>query len=87
MALRFVLSKGAEKDLRALDEVMAKQIIKKLFWFSKQSDPVQFAKQLREPTAGDFRFRIVDYRAIAVFHKKEKTIEIVKIGHRRNVYL
>lgn len=86
MAYKFILSKGAEKDLRSLDDVTAKQMIKKLVWFSEQSDPVRFAKHLREPAAGDLRFRIGDYRAIGVVHQKEKTIEIVKIGHRRDIY-
>ena len=86
MAFKFLLSKGAEKDLRGLDEATTKQIIKKLMWFSEQSDSIRFAKHLREPAAGDLRFRVGDYRLIGVVHQKEKTIEIVKIGHRRNIY-
>lgn len=87
MVYKFILSKGAGKDLRALDIPIIKQILKKLIWLEQQTDPIRFAKHLRESTAGDLRFRIGDYRAIAVVHSKEKKIEIVKIGHRRNVYL
>lgn len=87
MAFRFILSNCAEKDVRSLDEVTAKQILKKLVWFERQTNPIRFAKHLRESAAGDLRFRIGDYRAIGVVHQKEKVIEIVKIGHRRNVYL
>lgn len=86
MAYKFVLSRGAEKDIRALDKTIAKHILKKLVWFEQQTNPIRFAKHLREFMAGDLRFRIGDYRVIAVVHQKEKKIEIIKIGHRRNIY-
>lgn len=87
MAYKFILSKGAEKDLRALDKLVIKQILKKLIWLEQQTNPISYAKYLRECKAGDLRFRIGDYRVIVVVHQKEKKIEIVKIGHRRNIYL
>lgn len=34
----------------------------------------------------DHKLRIGDYRAIADIKEKQKTINITKIGHRKNIY-
>ena len=87
MAYKFVLTKQAAGDLRNMDRTTARRIIKKLMWFQKQANPLLFAKRLREPAAGDIRFRVGDIRLIALINEKQKRIEIVRIGHRRDVYL
>ena len=87
MAYKIVLTKQAAKDLQSLDPDVAKRIVQKLVWFGKQSNPLLHTKQLRESEAGDIRVRIGDYRAIALINDKKKRIEIVQIGHRREIYL
>lgn len=86
MAFKFVLSTDALQDIKRLDEQAAKRIVEKLSWFERQTDPLIFAKRLREPAAGDIRFRIGEYRAIALLNTRRKQIEIIKIGHRREIY-
>ena len=75
MVYKFVLTKQAATDLRSLEKETVKRILKKLIWFEKQSEPLHYAKRLREPAAGDVRFRIGDYRAIALINHKQKRIE------------
>jgi len=87
MVYKVVLTKQVAKDLRSLDQEVAKRILRKLVWLGKQSNPLFHAKRLRESAAGDVRFRIGDYRAIALINNKQKRIEIVQIGHRREIYL
>ncbi|TAK03884.1 type II toxin-antitoxin system RelE/ParE family toxin [Patescibacteria group bacterium] len=87
MAFKLVLTTQAEKDLRSLDHAVARRIVHKLVWLGKQSNPSAFAKRLREPAAGDVRFRVGDYRLIGIVNASAKRIEIVKIGHRREIYL
>ncbi len=87
MGYNIVLSKNAAKDIRALDNAVAKRLIKKIIWLEKQDQPLHFGKNLQQSPVGDFRFRVGDYRLIAVVHEKEKVIEIIRIGHRRDVYL
>ena len=87
MAFEVVLTKEAIRDLDALDRVVARRIIQKLLWWQKQRDPLAYAKRLREPAGGDVRFRVGDYRLVAVVNDTKKRIEIIKIGHRREIYL
>ncbi len=86
MAYSLILTKQAAKDLKNLDHQTAKRIVRKLLWFEKQRDPVSFAKALMDSESGDVRFRIGDYRAVAVVRAQKKLIIIVAIGHRREVY-
>ncbi len=87
MTFEIVLTKEVRRDLEALDRVVAKRIIQKLLWWQKQRDPLTYAKRLRESAGGDIRFRMGDYRLIAVVNTTERRIEVVKVGHRRNIYL
>ncbi len=87
MGFRIVLSVEAKNDLDQLDLKIAKRIIKKLIWLNEQPDPQKLARILRQPATGDLRFRVGDYRLIAILKIKEKMIIIVQIGHRSKVYL
>lgn len=86
MAYRFVLLQQAAKDLRALDHSIGRRIVQKLHWLEKQDNPLSTARRLREPAAGDIRFRVGDYRLIGIIDETTKCIVIVKIGHRRSIY-
>lgn len=71
-------------DLDRLDKIVLRRIIKKLKWFAKQPDPLKFAANLTNPQIGQYRFRIGDYRVI--FDYQDKTIIILRIGHRNSIY-
>jgi len=86
MGFEFVFTKKAKQDLGSLDRAVAKRIVRKLLWWQKQTDPFAYAKRLQEPSSGDVRFRVGDYRLVAVVNHVKKRIEIVKIGHRREIY-
>lgn len=84
---QFQFSRGAEKNFAALDLVVQKNILKKLAYFEKASDPLGFAR----PLVGFpkyFRFRIGDYRVIVTLQPDGNFIILIilKIGHRRDVY-
>ena len=87
MGFEMVLTKKARQDLKELDPSVAKRIVQKLLWWQRQDDPLVYARRLKEPAAGDVRFRVGDYRLIAVVKKAKRQIVIVKIGHRREIYL
>ncbi len=86
MAYEFRLLPDAEKQLRSLDRPIAQRIVKKLLWIAQQDQPLRFATSLHNPKIGDIRFRIGDYRAIALLDEKKKRIAIAVIGHRCDVY-
>jgi len=73
----------ATKDLEKLDRPVARRILRRLTWFSKNFQsivPEPLSGQLR----GTFKFRIGDWRA--VYTLERKTIVIQFIGHRSNIY-
>lgn len=86
MAFRFVLTQAAREDLHTTDRIIARRIVKKIQWFSAQENPLIYAKTLEDSDAGDVRFRVGDYRLIAIVDSKKLFIVIVKIGHRSKVY-
>jgi mRNA interferase RelE/StbE len=76
-------TEGATKDLEKLDRPIARRILRRLAWFSKNFQstvPEPLSGQLR----GTFKFRIGDWRAI--YTLEGKTIVIQFIGHRSDIY-
>ncbi|MBU0540283.1 type II toxin-antitoxin system RelE/ParE family toxin [Patescibacteria group bacterium] len=86
MAYEFRLSSDAEKQLHGLERQLAKRILKKIAWIAQQKNPMRHAIPLHHPKIGDVRFRVGDYRVIAVLDTEPDVVMIVAIGHRRDVY-
>jgi len=87
---RFEYTKNAVRDLRQLDPQVAKRILKKMDFFSKQEDILQFAKKLTNSSLGEYRFRIGDYRVLFDVDEdgsRIKILMVLSIKHRREVYL
>lgn len=79
------LESSAAKDLKKLPPSIRTRVIQKLQWFGEQGDPLHFAVQLAgNGVAGDYRFRVGDYRII--FDMSDQTLIIRMIEHRRDVY-
>lgn len=76
---------NARNDLEKLPRNIQKRIIKKLQFFSSQTNPIAFSKPLVNLPLATHRFRVGDYRI--AFYIFTKTIYIERIGHRREVYL
>lgn len=62
-------------------EQIRKAIEKKL-----GTDPIEFGRPLQYSLKGLRRLRVANYRIIFKIEEEDKTILIVKIGHRREVY-
>ncbi|NWF78396.1 MAG: type II toxin-antitoxin system RelE/ParE family toxin [Chloroflexi bacterium] len=76
-------TEGATKDLERLDKPIARRILRRLAWFSKN-----FQSIVPEPLTGElqgtFKLRIGDWRA--VYTVEGKIIVIQFIGHRSEIY-
>jgi len=75
---------GAEKTLLKLDPPVARRIIKKLEQIAA-GDP----RQTGEPLQGDeraWRYRIGDWRLICDLANVSRTVYVIRIGHRSDVY-
>lgn len=85
MSFQLVFKPTAFRDLRKLPRAVQKRIGLKLQFYANQSDPMAYAVPLiGSPKAGQYRFRAGEYRV--VFDRKDKTIIVLYIEHRRDVY-
>lgn len=86
---RFEYTKNAVRDLRQLDQQVSKRILKKMDFFSKQENPLKFAKKLKDFSLGEYRFRIGDYRVLFDLDEdgNMKILMVLSIKHRREAYL
>ncbi len=76
---------SALKDLKKLPINIQKRIAKKLDYILNQNEPLDYAVPLiGNSIAGDYRFRIGDYRV--VFDLVKNKLIIILIEHRREVY-
>ncbi|MBQ8306965.1 MAG: type II toxin-antitoxin system RelE/ParE family toxin [Blautia sp.] len=77
----------AVKQLKKMDKATQKMI---LGWIQKNlvgcTDPRAHGKGLTADKSGKWRYRIGDYRVLAVIHDEEIVIHVIRIGHRREVY-
>lgn len=69
------------QNIEKLENSIARRILKKIDELSENP----FSKDIKKLKGrDDFRLRVGDYRVI--FSIEQKTIQILKIGHRKNIY-
>lgn len=87
MKYRIVFTDKAKKQLKKLDKYTASLIIG---WLEKNveesENPRLHGKGLIENRAGQWRYRIGDYRVICEIKDDEIIVLILDVGHRRNIY-
>jgi len=49
------------------------------------NDPFQ-GKKLKGPLGSDYSLRLGDYRIIYTIHKEKLLVQIIDLGHRRDIY-
>jgi len=88
MAYSVKYSDDALKDLKKIDKNQAKIIIA---WIEKNLigclNPRQYGKTLRYDRRNEWRYRVGSYRLIADIQDSVVTIEIINVGHRKEIYL
>jgi mRNA interferase RelE/StbE len=68
--------------LNKLPQDLCKRIFNKII--STKENPAHFFERLKGRK--DYKLRVGDYRAIADIDNNSKRIEIILIGHRKNIY-
>lgn len=87
MAWEITFRPKAAKELKKLDKQAQKQIIKYIKEVLQPSeDPRSIGTMLKGDYGEMWRFRSGDYRLIGQIHDEIITIEILKVGHHKNVY-
>lgn len=83
MTYKLIYTRTAAKDIGKLDPVAKKKLKKKIEAFSKR--PLSYARKLVDPRIGSYRWRAGDYRI--VFDIEKEKIVILRVGHRREIYM
>ena len=82
MEYRIIWSESAEKQLKKLEHITAKQIHRKVGELSK--DPFRNSKKLVGERG--YRLRVGDYRVIYQVAAELRTITICRVRHRSAAY-
>lgn len=81
-------SENARRALKKIDRHQAKIIIA---WIEKNligcENPRLHGKPLVHDRKGEWRYRVGAYRLIADIRDNVVTIEIINVGHRKDVYI
>lgn len=83
MSYRLEIATSAERQFKKLSAAIQKRIVPKLLSLEKQPRPFG-SQKLRETDY--YRLRVGDYRIIYALDDTAKTVTILDIAHRREVY-
>ena len=82
--MEIIFSERARKDWNRLERSVQNQLRKKIAFYLQSGQPLQFAERLHDPSLGEYRFRIGDYRI--VFDCESNSIFVLRVGHRKEIY-
>ncbi|MBY5023941.1 type II toxin-antitoxin system RelE family toxin [Streptococcus suis] len=84
---RLEFTKSAKKHLAKLDKPTQALIVK---WLEQNLQDTTKPRAQGKALTGQFshlwRYRVGNYRILAEIHDNTITIEVVKIGHRKEIY-
>jgi len=83
-AYDLLIKRNAEKELCSISQPYLSKILNKIK--SLQSTPRPQGAIMLKGNNQYFRIRLGDYRVIYSVDDKNKSVTIIKVGHRREVY-
>ena len=87
MAWRVEVKETAQKQIAKLDRKAQSDVVRYLRERVQQAEnPRQFGKVLHGEQKGLWRYRVGDYRLICDIDDSSRTVVVLALGHRREVY-
>ena len=83
MGYTVILKRSAEKEVGRLQQNVHRRITKKLL--ELEDDPRPLGVKKLQGSDG-YRIRVGDYRILYVINDETRIVEIIAVGHRREVY-
>ncbi|MGJ8634068.1 MAG: type II toxin-antitoxin system RelE family toxin [Luteolibacter sp.] len=83
-SFRIEWRKSTRKDLRKIDRQVVPRIIDAVEALAENPYPAGSTKLTGSENA--YRIRVGDYRVLYEIYDEELVVEVVKAGHRRDVY-
>ena len=84
MAYKINYKESVFKDLKRIDKTQAKKILDKID--TELANKPGINKQLTKNLSGLYSYRVNNYRVIYQLSHDNKTILILRISHRKDVY-
>jgi mRNA-degrading endonuclease RelE of RelBE toxin-antitoxin system len=82
-----VFTKEAEQDLLKLDSRTVTLILDRIGWLEINIDMVVHRRLKGKRWGKTFKLRASDYRIIYLLDRNHHQVIVLKIGHRKDVYL
>jgi mRNA interferase RelE/StbE len=82
---RVQLLESAVRALERLDKTVGARIVQRINWLAENFEVIE-PKRLTGELAGLYKLRDGDYRIIYQVLRRERTIVVHTIGHRKDVY-
>jgi len=87
LAWRVEVKETAQKQIAKLDRKAQSDVVRYLRERVQQAEnPRQFGKVLHGEQKGLWRYRVGDYRLICDIDDSSRTVVVLALGHRREVY-
>lgn len=82
---RIVISAKARNDFKKLDQTIRVRVQRAIILLETDQQPAQ-SRQLTGHTLAHYRLRVGDYRILYDVYQSDKTVLIIRIGHRKEIY-
>ena len=84
--MRVILSDAAKRQLKKLDKSIRERILNYMDEVESLANPRSRGRGLSGNLSGTWRYRVGDYRVFCKIMDDKLIIEVIKVGHRRDVY-
>jgi len=85
--MKAIFTESAKRDMQKLPSADALRIVKKMYWFSHQDNPLSFAEPLKNFPLGSHRFRVGSYRVFVDIQRGQISILLVlAVRSRKDAY-
>jgi mRNA interferase RelE/StbE len=85
-AFSVILMPEAQGDIGRLDPIVQARILNRLQWMSENADEIRHEQLRGDRWRGCLRFRVGDYRIIYQIDRSALELNVLKVGHRRDIY-
>lgn len=79
-----LLARQAERDLRRLPAEIFRRVVRDLKELTQNPRPPGCRKLTGSPN--DYRVRVGDYRILYEINDEDRKVQVLRVGHRRDVY-
>ena len=82
-----LLMPEAQADIKDLDSTLQTRILDKLEWVGKNAKQLRHHALQGKEWMGCFKYRVGNYRIIYQIDRSAERLLVLKVGHRRDVYI